>query len=112
MHYSRPITFHVGVRGGVRLDEASSPPSGQEGVPGITIDESWRSVRRVLASTDLVWRCARCGYQRQQRVRPPSCPDCGAESDEFVGRTSLEWRGATPPGTTPHPPRRPPPPRP
>lgn len=74
------------------MNKAGSPPVGQEGVPDITFEESWRSVRRALSATDLVWRCARCGYQRQQRQRPVGCPDCKAESDVFVGRTSLEWR--------------------
>ena len=78
------------------MDKTSSPSAEHEGVPEVTFDESWRSVRRVLTSTDLVWRCAHCGYQRQQRVRPAKCPDCGAESEEFVGRTSLEWRVTRP----------------
>ncbi len=78
------------------MDKLDSLPAGQEGLADISFDDSWPSIRRALTSTDLVWRCAGCGYQRQQRVRPAGCPDCGADSEEFVGRTSLEWRLSTP----------------
>jgi rubrerythrin len=76
------------------LDKASTSPAGPEGQSEAAADSTWASIRSVLTSTDLVWRCSGCGYLRQQRVRPASCPDCGADSEEFVGRTSLEWRMA------------------
>jgi len=74
------------------LDKASSTPAGPEERSETALDDTWASIRSVLTSTDLVWRCSGCGYLRQQRVRPARCPDCGADSEEFVGRTSLDWR--------------------
>ena len=36
------------------------------------------------AATELVWRCARCGYLMPRAKGPPDrCPDCGAPREEF-----------------------------
>jgi Zn finger protein HypA/HybF involved in hydrogenase expression len=47
---------------------------------------------RELGQTELVWRCADCGYQRQASRRLPRCPGCGAGADRIEGKTSIEWR--------------------
>ena len=36
------------------------------------------------AATELIWRCARCGYLLPRAKGPPErCPDCGAPREEF-----------------------------
>ncbi len=29
------------------------------------------------------WECTMCGYVREGRKPPATCPDCGADADEF-----------------------------
>lgn len=45
-----------------------------------------------LGQTELVWRCADCGYQRQASKRLPRCPGCGAAAERIEGKTAIEWR--------------------
>jgi len=40
------------------------------------------------AATELVWRCAVCGYQTPRTNGPPDrCPDCGAPREQFYRPT-------------------------
>jgi rubrerythrin len=47
---------------------------------------------RKIRSLEVVWRCARCGYQRTGTRRPALCPACESESESFEGLPAVEWR--------------------
>lgn len=31
-----------------------------------------------------IWKCAKCGYEKDARCRPGKCPECGAPRDKFT----------------------------
>lgn len=30
-----------------------------------------------------VWVCSECGYEKDARCRPKTCPECGADKEQF-----------------------------
>lgn len=30
-----------------------------------------------------VWVCGKCGFEKEGRCRPATCPECGAVKEEF-----------------------------
>lgn len=58
----------------------------------VPVEDLWPELRRALVATDVIWRCAGCGYQRWSRARPSLCPACQGAGEAFEGLSAIDWR--------------------